>query len=76
MFYEGGAEPVLAGESIPLLRGSVFYPKDGQDRYSLASAPDLVTSQRGDTNRMEVRVDWLTGRAKIFKPWEQTAAWK
>lgn len=76
MFYEGGAEPVLAGESIPLLRGSVFYPKDSQDRYSLASAPDLAIAQRGDTNRMEVRVDWLTGRAKVFKPWEQTAAWR
>jgi prepilin-type N-terminal cleavage/methylation domain-containing protein len=76
MYYEGGAEPVLAGESIPLLRGSVFYPKDNLDRYDLRSPPDLALAQRGDTNRMEVRVDWLTGRARVYRPWEQTAAWR
>lgn len=76
MYYEGGVEPVLAGESIPLLRGSVFYPRDNLDRYDLRSPPDLALSQRGDTNRMEVRVDWLTGRARVHRPWEQTAAWR
>lgn len=76
MYYDGGARPIFGGETIPLLRGSVFYPRDAQDRPDLARAPDLTYSERGDTNRMEVRVDWLTGRAKVFKPWEQTATWQ
>ncbi len=76
MFYEGGVEPVLAGEAIPLVRGSVFYPRDGAGRYDWRAAPDIALAQRGDTNRMEVRVDWLTGRARVFRPWEQTPAWR
>lgn len=76
MYYEGGVEPVLAGESLPLVRGSVFYPKDSQDRPDWRAAPDVALSQRGDTNRTEVRVDWMTGRARVHQPWEQTAPWR
>ncbi len=76
MYYEGGVLPGQPGESIPLMRASLFFPKDGLGRYVLNSRPDLAITEHNETNRMNVRVDWLTGRAKVFKPWEQTAAWK
>jgi prepilin-type N-terminal cleavage/methylation domain-containing protein len=76
LYYEGGAEPVLAGEVLPLVRGSVFFPKDSQDRPDWRAAPDIALAQRGDTNRTDVRVDWVTGRARVYRPWEQTAAWR
>ncbi len=76
LYYEGGVEPALAGESLPLVRGSVFYPRDSQDRPDFRAAPDIALAERGDTNRMEVRIEWLTGRAHVYRPWEQTAAWR
>lgn len=76
MYYEGGVLPGQPGESIPLMRASLFFPKDTAGRYVLTSRPDLAITEHNETNRMNVRVDWLTGRAKVFKPWEQTAAWK
>lgn len=76
MFYEGGAVPRVPGESVPLLRGSVFYEKDAEQRYRLNAPPDIVITEQSRTNLMEVRVEWLTGRAKVFRPWEQTAAWQ
>ncbi len=76
LYYEGGAEPVLAGEALPLIRGSVFYPRDSQDRPDFRAPPDVALAERGDTNRMEVRVEWLTGRARVYRPWEQTTAWR
>jgi prepilin-type N-terminal cleavage/methylation domain-containing protein len=76
LYYEGGAEPVLAGEALPLVRGSVFYPRDSQGRPDFRSPPDVALAERGDTNRMEVRVEWLTGRARVHRPWEQTTAWR
>jgi hypothetical protein len=81
MFYDGGLAPRRPGEYIPLLRGSVFYEKEidavsRQERYKLSAAPDVVLTEQADTNRMYVRVDWLTGRAKVLKPWEQTVAWR
>lgn len=76
LYYEGGAEPVLAGESLPLVRGSVFYPRDNAGRPDLRVPPDVALAERGDTNRMEVRVEWLTGRAHVYRPWEQTTAWR
>ncbi|MCZ7639231.1 MAG: prepilin-type N-terminal cleavage/methylation domain-containing protein [Verrucomicrobia bacterium] len=76
MVYEGGVVPRRPGESIPLLRASVFYPKDNQNRYALNSPPDVVITEQAGTNRMDVRVDWLTGRARVIRPWEQNAAWQ
>jgi len=76
MFYEGGVVPRAPGESVPLVRGSVFYEKDAEQRYRLNVWPDVVITEQSRTNLMEVRVEWLTGRAKVFRPWEQTAAWQ
>lgn len=76
LHYEGGAEPVLAGEALPLIRGSVFYPRDSQGRPDFRAPPDVALAERGDTNRMEIRVEWLTGRARVYRPWEQTVAWR
>jgi prepilin-type N-terminal cleavage/methylation domain-containing protein len=76
LHYDLNPPPLRPGESMPLLRGSVFYPKDRFDRYDPAQPPDIVYNEKANTNRMDVRVDGLTGRAKVVKPWEQTAAWK
>jgi len=76
MFYEGGEVPLRAGESVPLVRGSVLYEKDAGQRYRLNIPPDVVITEQSRTNLMEVRVEWLTGRARVVRPWEQTAAWQ
>lgn len=76
MYYEGGVVPRRPGESVPLVRGSVFYEKDAEQRYRLNVPPDVVITEQSRTNLMEVRVEWLTGRAKVFRPWEQTTAWR
>ncbi len=76
MFYDGGVVPARPGESVPLLRGSVFYEKDAEQRYRLGMPPDVVITEQSRTNQMVVRVEWLTGRARVIRPWEQTVAWQ
>ncbi len=61
-FYEGGLAPRRHGESVSLSRGSIFYNRDSLGRYTVGSPPDIVATT---TNKLLVRINWLTGRAAM-----------
>jgi prepilin-type N-terminal cleavage/methylation domain-containing protein len=61
-FYENGLKPVRPGESVALSRGSIFYTRDNLGHYAVGSPPDIVATT---TNKLLVRINWLTGRAKM-----------
>jgi len=63
VYYEGGLRPKYVGESVALSRGSIFYPKRDDGTFDLGRALDVVETPKG--NRTEIRVNWLTGRAKV-----------
>ncbi len=56
----------LPGEAVALSRGSILYPKDKSGTYLPNGVPDVVETPRG--NFINVRVNWLTGRAKVELP--------
>lgn len=51
---------------IPLTKGSIFYARDANGNLTVA-APDVVEtpSQNSLTNYNNIRIDWLTGRARL-----------
>ncbi len=60
-YYENGFKPAQAGEAIALARGSILFPvASGQ-----YLPPDVVETPKD--NRLDIRIDWLTGRAKVEK---------
>lgn len=54
------------GAIIPLTQGSIFYARDG-DGNLLLGAADVVETPAGNsrTNFNHIRVEWLTGRARL-----------
>ncbi len=67
VFYEERAYPQGLDQAdawITVSRGSVFYAKDASARWAfdLTAPPDVVETPRG--NRTDIRVNWLTGRAR------------
>lgn len=67
LLYPEGQVPGEPGEAIPLTRGSIFYPKTSAGRFL---EPDVVdTLERTYANNYNyVRIDWLTGRARVERP--------
>ncbi|MBI2924846.1 MAG: prepilin-type N-terminal cleavage/methylation domain-containing protein [Verrucomicrobia bacterium] len=65
--YDEGRVPVQPGEAIPLTRGSIFYARESFGQFT---TPDVVdTLARSYTNNFNfVRIDWLTGRARVERP--------
>lgn len=56
-------------EIIPLARGSIFHPRDERGALLAAPADVQLTSPGGATNTLQfVRINWLTGRAKMELP--------
>lgn len=56
-------------ELIPLARGSVFFPRDGRGNYTRGQADVQLTPPGSTTNNFQyVRINWLTGRAKVELP--------
>lgn len=56
-------------EFIPLVKGSIFPPRDANGK-ALRAAPDVVQGPYREltrTNYLLIHVDWLTGRARIEK---------
>jgi prepilin-type N-terminal cleavage/methylation domain-containing protein len=65
--YDQGRSPAAPDALLTLSRGSIFYPKNPATMwaYDLTAPPDVVqppASRRLDTC---IRVNWLTGRARI-----------
>ena len=69
VLYEEGGYTTLQNDQqyawLTLTRGSIFYPKSPQMKwaYDLQAAPDVVETPR--FNRTDIRVNWLTGRARV-----------
>lgn len=53
-------------EIIPLAKGHITFPRDNAGNF-IKSAPDvqLIPPGRGTNNFQYVRINWLTGRAKV-----------
>ena len=65
---EQTASGQYAGATIPLTQGSIFYARDAEGNLVLGAA-DVVETPSGNssTNFNNIRVDWLTGRARLEK---------
>jgi len=63
--------PLRSDQVIPLDRGSVFYQRDANGNF-LNAPPDLVETPKGNAyspaSYIHVRVNHLTGRARIEQP--------
>ena len=55
-------------EFVRLTRGSVIYPRGGSDQW-IIGLPETIETPRGNaTNNPYIRIDWITGRARIEEP--------
>lgn len=55
-------------EIIPVAQGSVFYPRDKNDRAMVSPAPDAVFTPPGNFTNNFIRINWLTGRPTLETP--------
>lgn len=57
-------------EVIPLARGALFIPTDASGRTNLWQAPEITETPPNNSinNYNHIRVDWMTGRAKLERP--------
>lgn len=63
VYYDDDWEPKIEGEAVSLSRGSAFYLRDANGVPDLGAAPDFSISP--PTNRVDILVNWLTGRAEV-----------
>lgn len=66
LHYDDGWTPVLAGEAVTISRGSIFYARDANGAVDISGGADIAIAPPG--NRVDVLVNWLTGRAQVLKP--------
>jgi prepilin-type N-terminal cleavage/methylation domain-containing protein len=64
--YDDGFVARLPGEAVSITRGSVFFEKDKDGNYVTTKAPDVIETAK--TAPTHVRVNWVTGRAKVERP--------
>ncbi|HOW66284.1 MAG TPA: prepilin-type N-terminal cleavage/methylation domain-containing protein [Candidatus Paceibacterota bacterium] len=68
LVYPEGWEPQFdKDETIPLARGSIFFPQAQDGRFLAA---DIQETPRGNSTNTfnRVRINWLTGRARVERP--------
>ncbi|HEX7862019.1 MAG TPA: prepilin-type N-terminal cleavage/methylation domain-containing protein [Verrucomicrobiae bacterium] len=55
---------------IPIVKGSIIYPQEtpGGDPESITAAEVIETPKGNATNNPAIRIDWLTGRARVVRP--------
>jgi hypothetical protein len=61
----GQLEPQGQDEIIPLARGSIFLQRNADGSVRTNTAPDVVESHAAAGTRSYIRVNWLTGRARV-----------
>lgn len=68
--YLGKPLPQASDEIIPLARGALILPTDQTTKEFLWQAPEIVENPPNNsvTTFNHVRVDWMTGRAKVERP--------
>jgi prepilin-type N-terminal cleavage/methylation domain-containing protein len=68
-----GIAPSLQDEYIPLVRGSIFYPRDANGKLTLAEADVMETPRPPPGNAQTnttfniIQIDGMTGRARVEK---------
>lgn len=56
---------------VPIVKGSIVYPQEQRDNLlagSLEAAEVIETPKGNATNNPSIRIDWLTGRARMVRP--------
>lgn len=60
--------PRRVDEYIRLTRGSIIYPELGGPTSVFASPETIETPRGNSTNNPFIRIDWITGRARLQEP--------
>ena len=63
--------PELHDVIVPIAKGSIIYPQDDPDKLengNLDPAEVIETPKGNATNNPSIRIDWLTGRARVVRP--------
>lgn len=56
---------------VPIAKGSVIYPQEDKDKLAAGSIEpaEVIETPKGNaTNNPSIRIDWLTGRARMVRP--------
>lgn len=56
---------------LPIVKGSIVYPQEDKDKLlagSMEPAEVIETPKGNATNNPSIRIDWLTGRARMVRP--------
>lgn len=56
---------------VPIAKGSIVIPQEDKDKLQQGSmeAPEVIETPPGNaTNNPSIRIDWLTGRARMVRP--------
>lgn len=56
---------------VPVAKGSIIYPQEDKDKLKQGNltAPEVIETPKGNyTNNPSIRIDWLTGRARVVAP--------
>lgn len=61
--YDDDRQPAQPGEVVSVSKGSILYARESDGRVALSGGPDIVVEPR--TNRVNVLINWLTGRARV-----------
>jgi prepilin-type N-terminal cleavage/methylation domain-containing protein len=64
---------LTTGEDIilPIVKGSIVYPQEDKEKLRAGSmeAAEVIETPKGNaTNNPSIRLDWLTGRARMVRP--------
>lgn len=62
-----GGEDVI----LPIVKGSIVYPQEDKQKLKAGSleAAEVIETPKGNaTNNPSIRIDWLTGRARMVRP--------
>lgn len=65
LHYDDGWSPAIFGEALTISRGSIFYSRNAEGAVDIAGAADIAIAPPG--NRVDVLVNWLTGRAQVLE---------
>jgi prepilin-type N-terminal cleavage/methylation domain-containing protein len=63
--------PELHDIIVPIAKGSIIYPQDDPQKRldgNLDPAEVIETPKGNATNNPSIRIDWLTGRARVVRP--------
>ena len=68
--YQNGL-PAAEDVILPITKGSIAYPQEDKAKIQAGSleSPEVIETPRGNsTNNPSIRIDWLTGRARMVRP--------